>query len=152
MMFRNMEVYVDYKAIGARIKQARQRKHITQGAVAQITGLSTPHISNIETGNTKLGLPTIISLANVLGVSVDELLCDSVTHSENIFRKELADVLNDCTVDELHIISELAKVIKKAEINQIKKPRIRRTKAQILADRAAAEEAARKAEAAAKEG
>ena len=105
MMFRNMEVYVDYKAIGARIKQARQRKHITQGAVAQITGLSTPHISNIETGNTKLGLPTIISLANVLGVSVDELLCDSVTHSENIFRKELADILNDCTVDELHIIN-----------------------------------------------
>ena len=43
-------------------------------------------------------------------------------------------------------------MIKKAEINQIKKPRIRRTKAQILADRAAAEEAARKAEAAAKEG
>ena len=55
---------IDYKAIGVRIKAARVRKGVTQGNIAKITGLSTTHISNIETGNTKLGLPTIIHLAN----------------------------------------------------------------------------------------
>lgn len=63
---------IDYKAIGVRIKAARARKGVTQGYIAEVTGLSTPHISNIETGNTKLGLPTIIHLANVLDVSVDD--------------------------------------------------------------------------------
>lgn len=47
---------IDYKAIGVRIKAARARKGVTQGYIAEVTGLSTPHISNIETGNTKLGL------------------------------------------------------------------------------------------------
>ena len=42
---------IDYKAIGVRIKAARARKGVTQGYIAEVTGLSTPHISNIETGN-----------------------------------------------------------------------------------------------------
>ena len=40
-------------------------------------------------------------------------------------------------MDELHIISELAKVIKKAGINSAKKARKRRTKAEMAAARAA---------------
>ena len=141
-----MVLDIDYKAIGLRIKAARTRKGFTQGNIAQLTGLSTPHISNIETGNTKLGLPTIIHLANVLDVSVDELLCDNIHRSEQIYSHELSDLLQDCTVDELHIISELAKVIKKAGINSAKKARKRRTKAEMAAARAA-EEATKVAEA-----
>ena len=92
---------IDYKAIGVRIKAARARKGVTQGYIAEVTGLSTPHISNIETGNTKLGLPTIIHLANVLDVSVDELL------------------------------SELAKVVKKNSLDGVKKTRGRKPKNKI---------------------
>ena len=136
-----MKLDIDYKAIGLRIKAARARKGLTQGNIANLTGLSTPHISNIETGNTKLGLPTIIHLANVLDVSVDELLCDSIHHSEQIYCNELAELVKDCSVDELHIISELAKVIKKAGINSAKKARKRRTKAEMAAAKAAEEAA-----------
>lgn len=128
-----MKLEIDYKAIGARIKAARVNKGITQGAIAKMAGLSTPHISNIETGNTKLGLPTIIHLANVLGVSVDELLCDNIQRSEAIYSNELSELLTGCTVDELHIIAEIVKVIKKAGINSAKKARKRRTKAEMLA-------------------
>lgn len=124
---------IDYKAIGKRIKAARIRQGVTQGVIAEATGLSTPHISNIETGNTKLGLPTIINLANILDVSVDELLCDNINRSEVIFHSELEELLKDCSVDELHIIAELAKVIKKSGINAVKKPRKRRTKAEMAA-------------------
>ena len=49
-----MKLDIDYKAIGLRIKAARARKGLTQGNIANLTGLSTPHISNIETGN-KIG-------------------------------------------------------------------------------------------------
>ena len=130
-----MNLEIDYKAIGTRIKAARVRKGITQGAISKLAGLSTPHISNIETGNTKLGLPTIIHLANVLDVSVDELLCDNIQRSEAVYGSELSSLLKDCSVDELHIIAELVKVIKKAGINSAKKARKRRTKAEMLAAR-----------------
>lgn len=135
-----MKLDIDYKAIGLRIKAARARKGLTQGNIAGLTGLSTPHISNIETGNTKLGLPTIIHLANVLDVSVDELLCDNIHRSEQIYCNELSELLNGCSVDELHIIAELAKVIKKSGINSAKKVRKRRTKAEMAAAKAAADE------------
>lgn len=138
-----MKLDIDYKAIGLRIKAARARKGLTQGNIAGLTGLSTPHISNIETGNTKLGLPTIIHLANVLDVSVDELLCDNIHRSEQIYCNELSDLLKGCSVDELHIISELAKVIKKSGINSAKKARKRRTKAEMAAAKAAADKAAK---------
>ena len=139
-----MNLDIDYKVIGLRIKAARVQKGLTQSNISKLTGLSTPHISNIETGNTKLGLPTIIHLANVLDVSVDELLCDNIHRSEQIYCHELSDLLEGCSVDELHIISELVKVIKKAGINSAKKARKRRTKAEMAAARAA-EEAAKEA-------
>ena len=116
---------IDYKAIGVRIKAARARKGVTQGYIAEVTGLSTPHISNIETGNTKLGLPTIIHLANVLDVSVDELLC------EKIFQNELAELLQGCDAHELHLITELAKVVKKNSLDGVKKTRGRKPKNKI---------------------
>ena len=128
---------INYKAIGVRIKAARARKGVTQGYIANLIGLSTPHISNIETGNTKLGLPTIIHLANVLDVSVDELLCDNIKRSEKIFQNELADLLKDCSAQELHFITELIKVVKKTGYAGEPKRRGRKPKKLVEAEKAA---------------
>lgn len=128
---------INYKAIGVRIKAARARKGVTQGYIANLIGLSTPHISNIETGNTKLGLPTIIHLANVLDVSVDELLCDNIKRSEKIFQNELADLLKDCSAQELHFITELIKVGKKNGYAGEPKRRGRKPKKLVEAEKAA---------------
>ena len=128
---------INYKAIGVRIKAARARKGVTQGYIANLIGLSTPHISNIETGNTKLGLPTIIHLANVLDVSVDELLCDNIKRSEKIFQNELADLLKDCSAQELHFITELIKVVKKNGNAGEPKRRGRKPKKLVEAEKAA---------------
>ena len=110
---------IDYKAIGVRIKAARARKGVTQGYIAEVTGLSTPHIS------------TIIHLANVLDVSVDELLCDNIHRSEKIFQNELAELLQGCDAHELHLITELAKVVKKNSLDGVKKTRGRKPKNKI---------------------
>ena len=83
------------------------------------------------TGNTKLGLPTIIHLANVLDVSVDELLCDNIHRSEKIFQNELAELLQGCDAHELHLITELAKVVKKNSLDGVKKTRGRKPKNKI---------------------
>ena len=69
---------LDYKAIGKRVKIARIRAGLTQEALTEKAGLSVTHMSNIETGNSKMRLPMAVALANALAVSVDEFLCDSV--------------------------------------------------------------------------
>ena len=77
---------IDYKAIGQRIKIARIKKGITQEAVADLIDITPAHMSNVETGKTKVSLPTLIEIANALSVSVDVLLCDNVLASQNIFK------------------------------------------------------------------
>lgn len=105
---------IDYDAIGLRIKIARIKAKITQETLAVQVGLSPAHISNIETGNTKLSLPTIINIANALSVSVDELLCDNVTCSNHVFNKEAQEILADCSPYDIRILLDVLKSTKEA--------------------------------------
>lgn len=107
---------VDYHAIGKRIKIARIKlgSDFTQEVLSERTGISLPHISNIETGKTKLSLPTLINIANALSVSVDELLCDNVVRSKAVFEKEAAEVFEDCSDFEVRVIVDILKSTKEA--------------------------------------
>ena len=72
---------LDYTAIGIRIRRFRKERGITQQVLAEMSGQEPSNISHIERGATKLGLPTIVSIANALEVTVDDLLCDSLEKS-----------------------------------------------------------------------
>lgn len=105
---------LDYFDIGKRIRNIRIKQNISQEKLAEIADLSTAHISHIETGNTKLSLPTIIKIANALSVSVNVLLCDSVNDSKEVFNNEVSDQMMDCTVKESRIISDIVKTTKES--------------------------------------
>ena len=72
---------IDYKGIGKRIKAARNKRNVTQEALADAIGVTVNHVSNIETGNTKLSLQVLIHIANFLAVTTDQLLCDNIQNS-----------------------------------------------------------------------
>lgn len=103
---------LDYKAIGKRVKIARIRADLTQEALAEKAGLSVTHMSNIETGNTKLSLPMAVSLANALSCTVDEFLCDNVIRSKEVFSREAQLLLEDCDDYEIRILTDLLKAAK----------------------------------------
>lgn len=103
---------LDYKAIGKRIKIARIKKGITQEAVSDMVDISPAHVSNIETGNTKVSLPTLIAVANALSVSIDTLLCDTITASRVIFEQEAKDLFQDCNDQELKILVDVLRATK----------------------------------------
>ena len=89
---------LDYQAIGIRIRRLRKAQGLTQQTLAEMSNQEPSNISHIERGATKLSLPTIVNIANALGVTVDELLCDSLIESKAIFEREATDILSDCTV------------------------------------------------------
>lgn len=104
---------IDYKSIGRRIKAARIRLDMTQERLAEQVNLSPSHLSNIETGTTKVSLPTIVKLANALQVSVDSLLADSVVQSKAVFEEDIQTILSDCDDYEIRVIADIAAATKK---------------------------------------
>ena len=65
---------IDFKLMGARIKLLRREKSITQEQLAEKTGVSTEHISRIETGSFRPSIALIEKLGDALCVSEKELL------------------------------------------------------------------------------
>lgn len=63
---------MDYYKIGQRIRKYRKAQSLSQEQLAEMTGISVTHMSHIETGNTKLSLPVLVNLAEILGVQTDE--------------------------------------------------------------------------------
>ena len=104
---------IDYKSIGRRIKAARVSLDMTQERLAEKVNLSPSHLSNIETGTTKVSLSTIVKLANALHVSVDSLLADSVVQSKAVFEQDIQTILSDCDDYEIRVIADIAAATKK---------------------------------------
>lgn len=103
---------LDYKAIGKRIKIARIKADLTQEKLSEMVGVSPTHMSNVETGTTRVSLTTIVGIANALGITSDDLLCDSVIKAKVQFEKDIALVLEDCDEYEIRVICDLAAATK----------------------------------------
>ena len=64
---------MDLKAVGQRIKSAREAKNLTQEELAALVNLSPTHVSVIERGLKVTKLDTFVAIANALDVSADTL-------------------------------------------------------------------------------
>jgi len=104
----------DYKAIGKRIKIARIKADLTQERLAEALDVSPSHMSNIETGTTRVSLTLIVNIANVLSVTVDDLLCDSIKKARTPFENDIAEIINDCDGYEIRVIADMAKALKES--------------------------------------
>ena len=84
---------MDQKAIGKRIKTAREKKGMTQEQLAELVNLSPMHVSVIERGNKLPRLETLINIANILDVSADVLLQDVVNNQIKLHTSEASDLI-----------------------------------------------------------
>lgn len=105
---------MDYYQIGQRIRKIRKAHQLSQDELASKVGISTTHMSHIETGNTKLSLPVLVDLANALQVRADDLLFDSSRDSVSATADELQQLLNSCDAQQAKAILDIAKSAKTA--------------------------------------
>ena len=103
---------MDYYAIGQRIRKIRKAQGFSQETLAEQAGISVTHMSHIETGNTKLSLPVIVDLAEILDVRTDDLLYDEIFAERSSTIDEIVQILNTCTVQQLKIIKNILKTTK----------------------------------------
>lgn len=102
-----MTIELNYDAIGYRIKITRLKYKITQEKLSEICDITPQHLSNIENGNTKVSLPTLIRIANALNVTVDYLLVDVLNNNKDIIMEEVAKFFNNCNKEEIDSYLEI---------------------------------------------
>ena len=102
---------MDLKAVGQRIKEAREEKGLTQEDLAAIVDLSPTHVSVIERGLKVAKLDTFVAIANALDVSADSLLIDVVTRSTTGVTNELSESLAKLPLKEKRKILKAVKVL-----------------------------------------
>ena len=110
-----MEDTLNYKLIGMRIRIQRKRMNLTQEKVAERADIGTGYMSNIENGREKPSLACFAAIANALETTTDHLLMDNVKAASipNLLTEANA-LFDDCTPEEIFIIIETAKAIKKS--------------------------------------
>ena len=84
---------MDQKAIGRRIKTAREKKKLTQEQLAELVDLSPMHVSVIERGVKLPKLETLINIAKILDVSADVLLQDVVNNQVKLCASEASELV-----------------------------------------------------------
>ena len=87
----------DYKLlIGARIKEKRISKNLTQEQLAELCNVSLGTISRVETGKTVLSIETLLIFAESLETDINYLLCDFAKHNL-AEEQETTECLNEFT-------------------------------------------------------
>lgn len=71
-----MNVLIDYRLIGRRIRACRRQAHLTQAELAERTGVCQQFIGCLERGTGIPSLGTVMSLCSALEIDPNALLLD----------------------------------------------------------------------------
>ena len=105
---------IDLAGLGARVKQARMDRNMSQVDLAEAANLCVPYVSDIERGKKCFSVDKLVCLAQVLQVSTDWLLRLDIPQTEYTYNSEAADILVDCTAEESVILLEVMQATKQA--------------------------------------
>lgn len=105
---------MDYYAIGQRIRKIRKARGMSQEDLAEKIGISTTHMSHIETGNTKMSLPTFAAIASALEARTDEILYDESVEGRSVSIAYINEVFDNCTTQQIRIMEDIIKAVKES--------------------------------------
>jgi len=98
--------------IGARIKELRRRRRLSQEALAEIVGISPKYMSSIERGKENPTLDTLMRIADAMEVAIVELfVVDHQGKSAKELKAFIAQVMKDGDMDRLTTAARVMKAI-----------------------------------------
>ena len=102
-----------YAEIGKNIQTARVQKNMSRETLAELSGLSTNFIGNIERGEKAVSLESFISIANALGVSADELLGNILKNGYQVKSSILCERINSLSPKKRAMVQDLLEILLK---------------------------------------
>lgn len=103
---------LDYYSIGQRIRKFRKAQLLSQEMLAEKIGISTTHMSHIETGNTKLSLSVLVNLSVILEVTTDDILFGAASINKSTLINNVTNELEQCSAKQLNIILDVTRTLK----------------------------------------
>ena len=103
--------YMNQLALGNRIRKERKKLNLTQEQLAEKMDVSATYIGFVERGERTITLGKLTCLANVLGVSVDYLLADTVAVPTSNKEELILSLFASATADQQELIINISKLI-----------------------------------------
>ena len=100
---------MNYALLGKRIRDERLLLRWTLEKLAELTDKSINFIGQIERGEGKPSLETLVDIANALGTTVDSLLQDNIKASGDGIQKEIGALVGSLDDKGKQFILDLVK-------------------------------------------
>ncbi len=100
---------MNYYEIGQRIRSFRKKRSLSQEELAEKVNISVTHMSHIETGNTKLSLPVLVAISEVLEVRIDDLIYASAQTDTNTIIEDIVSDMRNCNSQQIMVIRDIIK-------------------------------------------
>ncbi|MCI8472334.1 MAG: helix-turn-helix transcriptional regulator [Clostridiales bacterium] len=108
---------MEYKKIGKRLKEYREKAGFTQEALAEAVGCSSTYISALERGAAFPRGDKLIALLNTLKTSADSIFCDVVDCSSEYKASVLSEKLSRLpTADRQRILEMVELMIQQTNV------------------------------------
>ena len=104
---------MNLEKLGQRIQYFRSQKRISQTRLSEMVFVNHEYISRIENGKKAISLELLISIANALEVSVDDLIADSLKYGSNHVPAEAIVLLQQCNKEKTQFLLRLLEFTKK---------------------------------------
>ena len=102
---------INFEKIGKKIRELRLSKGLTQEYVANMANVNISHISNIENNRVKISLVTLINVCNALQTTVDYILMDEYTASDDALDNEILHELQNCSPETKEKVLQIIKIL-----------------------------------------
>lgn len=86
--------------LGYQIKAAREERKWTQEQLAEMAGISTVYLSEIENKRTIPSFSILCNICRLLNLSLDDL----IFHTESDYSRKIMRLLSQCDEKQLHVI------------------------------------------------
>lgn len=103
---------MNYSQVGKRIRDRRIKMNISQQQMASYLNFSYQHISNIERGMGRPSLELLVQISNILDVSMDYLLQDSLKTPEHFQGTYAITDVEDYLIKQQSSIVEIQKMLR----------------------------------------
>ncbi len=104
----------DYKIIGRQIAFYRHRAGLTQEQLAEKCNLSAAYVNRVENGHKKASLDVLITIADTLGTTMNNLLSGNQKNDHYDCYEEMNELFTSCSSRERRLMYEIILAIKKS--------------------------------------
>ena len=104
-----MRSEINYVEIGNRIRLEREKFDMTREKLSELLNLSPYFLGQLERGERKMSIGTLINISECLHISIDYLFFEQENTNDNT--NVLHSLINKCSEKEINVIEGIIKLI-----------------------------------------